>query len=106
MAKLVGGAGWVVVGGAAPSWCWVSFNPTKPSTPISRTARTTPITVRRPRGIRRGRLDEETLPLTFTRLWQRSYRWGGDCRKNPGTLSLVSPTNISRMAMISGVTDE
>jgi hypothetical protein len=68
MAKLVGGAGWVVVGGATPPWRWVSFIPTKPSTPISRTARTTPITVRRPRGLRRNRLDEEALPLTFTRL--------------------------------------
>lgn len=64
------------------------------------------MTVRRPRGLRRGRLDEETLPLTFTRLWQRSYLRGGDCHKNPGTVSLVSPTNILRMAMISGVTDE
>ena len=30
---------------------------------------------------------------------------GGDCNKNPGTVKLANPTNISRMAMISGVTD-
>jgi hypothetical protein len=35
----------------------------------SRMASTIPITVRRPREVRRNRLDEETLPpLTFTRL--------------------------------------
>jgi hypothetical protein len=68
MAKLVGEAAWVVVGDPAPFWWWVNFIPTKPSTPISRTPRTTPITVRRPRGLRRNPLDEETLPLTFTRL--------------------------------------
>ena len=68
MAKLVGEAAWVVVGDPAPFWCWVNFIPTKPSTPISRTPRMAPITIRRPRGLRRSPLDEETLPLTFTRL--------------------------------------
>src|ERR1700740_3058120 len=68
MPTLVGEAAWVVVGDPARFWCWVNFIPTKPSTPISRTPRTTPITVRRTRGMRRCPLYEETLPLTFTRL--------------------------------------
>src|SRR6516164_4184864 len=89
MAKYVGvGGGWVV-GGDPLLWPLISFIPPKVA-PISRTARTTPITVRRPRGTCIGRLDEETSPLTFTRLWQKRRARVATAPKNRRTVNLVN----------------
>ena len=97
MANLVGGAGWVLVWGGALSWRWVSLSPTKPSTPISRTARMAPIKIRRPRGLRRNRLDEEAFPPTFTRVCGNVAPGVRAPTRVPAP-KLVISTNISRMA--------
>src|ERR1700757_1974965 len=67
MAKLVGGDDWAMLCAGALSWLRISLTPAKPSAPISRAASTAPTTPRFPPG-NRNRLDEETSPLTISRL--------------------------------------
>src|ERR1700758_2984242 len=79
MAKLDGGEEWAVLCAGALSWPRISLTPAKPSAPISRAASTTPTTPRFPPG-NRNRLDEETLPLTISRL-SRNVAQGAGLRQ-------------------------
>src|SRR5262249_48425805 len=109
MAKFSGGAGGLA-DGDAPWSPANSFTPAKASTPASTMARTTTITGRRPRGMRRNRLAEGTLrlPLTASRFAARgqNVRPGWARLKGRGKVNLVNATNILRIVMLCGVTRE